>query len=262
MPSAQTANSDQVSDAAPLFRVENLVVSYGPIGAVRGIDLEVRAGEIVTVLGPNGAGKSTTLLSIVGLVPPSGGTIAFNGKAISGNVTEAIVREGVTLVPEGRHVFRNMTVAENLRLGAATTDRNRAHKIEAEALELFPRLKERYHVAAGYLSGGEQQQLAIARALMCQPKLLLLDEPSLGLAPILTTAVFESIARLRAGGLTVLLVEQNLSRAMELADRAYVMVNGRVLLTGPTSELTRSDIEAAYFADPRANPRNGGAKGE
>jgi branched-chain amino acid transport system ATP-binding protein len=233
----------------PILSITDLDVRYGAIQAVRGVSLDVAEGEIVAVLGANGAGKSTTLKAAVGLVPAAKGEIRFAGKPISGSDTEDIVQAGMTLVPEGRRVFPSLTVAENLRLGAAT--RRITAEIEQsrnEVLSLFPILAERASQAAGTLSGGQQQQLAIARALMSAPKLLLLDEPSLGLAPQVVDDIFDLILRLKARGLTILLVEQDAVAALDIADRAYVMANGRVVMSGDAATLRASDeVAHAYL---------------
>jgi branched-chain amino acid transport system ATP-binding protein len=230
-----------------LLTVAGLAVAYGAIQAVRALDLRVGGGEIVALLGANGAGKSSTLNAIVGLVPARG-RIVFQEREILGLPTEAIVRRGLSLVPEGRHVFPSLTVDENLTLGGAVAGRAASRTQRAEMLTLFPILAERERQLAGSLSGGEQQQLAIARALMSRPQLLLLDEPSLGLAPQIVETIFALIERLRAGGLTVLLVEQNVAMALEIADRGYVMAQGRVAMAGPAAELRASAaIERAYL---------------
>jgi branched-chain amino acid transport system ATP-binding protein len=235
--------------ADALLRVDALVVRYGPIVAVREVSLHVEQGEIVALLGANGAGKSSFLNAIAGLVPAVGGRIAFRGQEIGGLPPERIVKGGLALTPEGRRVFPRLSVADNLRLGAVP-QRSLAAVDEARrrVLELFPVLRERSDQIAGTLSGGEQQMLAIGRSLMAGPELLLLDEPSLGLAPILVDQIFELLARLREQGTTILLVEQNVHRALELADRAYVLVNGRVEREGPAAELRASaEIERAYL---------------
>jgi branched-chain amino acid transport system ATP-binding protein len=231
-----------------LLSLSGLDVRYGAIQAVRGLDLEVNEGEIVALLGANGAGKSTTLKAIVGLAPGKG-EIRFAGQAILGRDTEEIVRSGLTMVPEGRRVFPSLTVAENLRLGAATRgDPVATLRLGKEVEALFPILAERAGQAAGTLSGGQQQQLAIGRALMSEPKLLLLDEPSLGLAPQIVDDIFDLILRLKARGLTILLVEQDAIAALDIADRAYVMANGRIIMSGPAAELRASEqVARAYL---------------
>ncbi len=232
-----------------LLEVKDLAVNYGLIQAVRGIDLTVEAGEIVALLGANGAGKSTTLKAIVGLVPPVGGAIRFDGKGLDGVRTEEIVSRGVTLVPEGRRVFPSLTVQENLRLGAAARrDRRSWTEGREEVFSLFRILAERQNQLAGTLSGGQQQQLAIARAMMSQPRLLLMDEPSLGLAPQIVDTIFELIERLRQGGQTILLVEQNAAAALDIADRIYVLANGTMAMQGTAAELRASGhIAQAYL---------------
>jgi len=231
--------------------VRDLRVSYGGIAAVKGISLEVGRGEIVTLIGANGAGKTSTLKSIVGLVPARSGDVTLFGENLRGVPTHKIVGRGVALVPEGRAIFGNLTVAENLDLGAFLKREplERAKRLE-RVLKLFPRLSERMAQEAGTLSGGEQQMLAIGRALMGDPKLLLLDEPSLGLAPKLVEQIFEAIVEIARGGLTILLVEQNTRLALETAARAYVLVTGELVLSGPCSEL-REDarIKGAYLGE-------------
>ena len=225
-----------------MLKVENISVSYGPIRAVRDIQLSVSSDEIVALLGPNGAGKSTTLKALMGLHPVSSGRIMFEDQVITGLATEQIVRLGMTLTPEGRKVFAGLTIDENLRLGsAARKDRSGIVQTRSEVLELFPILQERLNQFAGTLSGGEQQQLAIARSLMSAPRLLLLDEPSLGLAPQIVDQIFDLISDLRQRGLTILLVEQNAEMALEIADRGYIYSNGNIELTGSSAELRASD---------------------
>ena len=218
--------------------VEDLSVRYGAVQAVSSASLRVDEGEIVSLIGSNGAGKTTLMSTIMGLVTPTSGHISFKGRQITNMATEAIVSSGISLVPERRRIFSPLTVRENLQLGAAVHRRSRdgANVLE-ELLEMFPILAERANQPAGYLSGGEAQQLAIARALMSRPQLLLLDEPSLGLAPQLVAAVFELIGTLRERGTTVLLVEQNAFQALEIADRAYVLRLGRIETERPAHEL-------------------------
>jgi branched-chain amino acid transport system ATP-binding protein len=232
-----------------LLEVEDLTVAYGPITAVRGIALRVNQGEIVALLGANGAGKSTTLQSIVGLLPLQRGRVLLDGRPISGQAPEQIVRAGMTLTPEGRRVFGPMTVEENLRIGGAIHRHGAdAARTWAEVMELFPILAARKNQAAGTLSGGEQQMLAIARSLMSQPRILLLDEPSLGLAPQVVETIFDLLAELRRRGRTLLIVEQNVHMALEIADRGYVIANGEVSTSGPAAELlASSEIERAYL---------------
>jgi len=232
-----------------MLRVNDLHVSYGAIGAVRGLNFDVHAGEIVTLIGSNGAGKSTTLRTISGLLKPRRGSVEFEGQPISGVPGHEIVAKGIAQSPEGRRIFPKMTVSENLDLGAflrrdvegVTADRERV-------LELFPRLRERISQRAGTMSGGEQQMLAVARALMAKPKLLLLDEPSMGLAPVLVDLIFETIQEIRKQGITILLVEQNARIALSIADYAYVLESGELKLEGPASELARNpEVTKAYL---------------
>jgi branched-chain amino acid transport system ATP-binding protein len=232
-----------------LLEVKNLRVGYGPIVAVHELSLEVGEGEIVTLLGPNGAGKTTTLMAIINLLPLMRGDISFADTPVKGLVTESIIRAGMTMVPEGRHVFEPLTVMENLQLGGTTQrDKQEYDKALDEVMELFPILNERLLQMAGTLSGGEQQQLAIARALMSSPRMLLLDEPSLGLAPQMLDLVFELIVTLRQRGRTILLVEQNARRALEVADRGYILANGRCVFSGTSEELmASSEVEKAYI---------------
>lgn len=231
----------------PLLQLDRLCVRYGAVEAVRELSLEVRSGEIVALLGANGAGKSSTLSAIVGLVRPAAGRIRLGEQDITAAATESIVRRGVVMVPEGRRLFRNMTVYENLRLGAATVGWSRFEQLLPEVFALFPVARQRLHARAGLLSGGEQQQVAIARALLSAPRLLLLDEPSLGLAPIMAAKVFEIIASLQARGVTILLVEQNVEKALAIADRAYVLATGRLQTAGDTASLSSAAIEEAYL---------------
>lgn len=238
-----------MSDLA--LRVTDLRVSYGGIAAVKGISLEVARGEIVTLIGANGAGKTSTLKSIVGLVPAATGEVTLFGQSLRGVPTHQVVGRGVALVPEGRAIFGNLTVAENLELGAFLKREpvERAKRLE-RVLKLFPRLSERMAQEAGTLSGGEQQMLAIGRALMGDPKLLLLDEPSLGLAPKLVEQIFEAIVEIAKGGLTILLVEQNTRLALETAARAYVLVTGEIVLSGACAELREDPrIKGAYLGE-------------
>jgi branched-chain amino acid transport system ATP-binding protein len=236
--------------ADDLLAVESLLVRYGPIVAVREVSLRVGQGEIVALLGANGAGKSSFLNAVAGLVPAGAGSrIRFRGEEIQRLAPERIVKLGLALTPEGRRVFPRLTVADNLRLGAVPqSDRASVAAARERVFELFPILSERSAQVAGTLSGGQQQMLAIGRSLMAGPKLLLLDEPSLGLAPILVDQIFELLARLREQGTTILLVEQNVHRALELADRAYVMAGGEIEREGPAAELRASaEIERAYL---------------
>ena len=232
-----------------MLRIEDLHVSYGRVPALKGISLEVDAGEIVGLVGPNGAGKTTTLSTVFGLIKPDSGSILLEGRSLVGEAPERIVRLGLALVPEGRHIFNTLTVSENLAMGAtARTDRADVRRDLAGLLERFPVLGRYYDSPAGRLSGGEQQQLAIARALLSRPRLLLLDEPSLGLAPVVIDLVFDVLAELREEGVTILLVEQNAARAVELADRSYVLRTGEVALAGSRDQLQDAeDLETAYL---------------
>ncbi len=248
-------------EGSTLLEVRGIVTRYGLLEAVHGVSFSVAEGEIVALLGPNGAGKSSVLGSIMGLVKPAGGGVIFAGRDITGMETEAIVRLGLGLVPERRRLFTNLTVGENLRLGAAARkDRPQAEKDLADLLELFPILSTRVDQLAGFLSGGEAQQLAIARAIMGAPRLLLLDEPSLGLAPLLVEAVFAMIARLRdERGLTLLLVEQNAVQVLDIADRAYVIRNGSIQMEAEACELAdEGGMLRAYLGlKEEANPVGG-----
>lgn len=232
-----------------LLEIKNLHVKYGNVEVLHGINLRVEAGEIVTILGANGAGKSTTLLTISGLVKPSEGEILFNGKPIHKQPAHKIVQEGITQAPEGRRVFGTLTVLENLKLGAYTSnDHQRIQQSLNWIFELFPRLYERKNQLSGTLSGGEQQMLAIARALMSNPKILLLDEPSLGLAPLLVKAIFQTIKQINQTGVTVVLVEQNARAALKLATRGYVMEVGKIVLEDIASKLLANpDVQNAYL---------------
>ena len=244
-PEARAATATAFADALsqPLLAVEDLRVAYGAVAAIRGISLTVAAGEVVALLGGNGAGKSTMLRAISGLVRPRGGRIKLAGEAIHRLSPARIVRLGIGHCPEGRRIFASLSVAENLRLGAAQRrDRGAVAEDRERMFTLFPILRERQQQPAGTLSGGEQQMLALARALMARPKLLLLDEPSLGLAPLLVQQIFRRLAELKAAGTTMLLVEQNIAVALELADRAYVLRTGEVSLEGSAATL-KADYE-------------------
>lgn len=232
-----------------LLEVKNLEVYYGVINALKGISFEVNEGEIVTLIGANGAGKTTTMQSIMGFIHPKAGEVLYNGQAITGQPTHKIMRMGLTQVPEGRRVFSELNVYENLIMGAYTNkDRAQIKRDLEEIYTLFPRLEERKTQMAGMLSGGEQQMLAMGRALMSHPKLLMLDEPSMGLAPILVSQVFDMIKHLNDTGTTILLVEQNAEKALAIADRAYVMETGSITLTGTGKELAQSEeIRKAYL---------------
>ncbi|MBR6713154.1 MAG: ABC transporter ATP-binding protein [Selenomonadaceae bacterium] len=232
-----------------MLEVKDINVYYGAIHAIKGISLAVEEGEIVTLIGANGAGKSTTLRTISGLLKPKTGEINFLGKNIAGMPAHKIVREGISQVPEGRRIFAEMTVQENLELGAFTrTDKEEIQNDFKMVFGRFPRLEERKAQLAGTLSGGEQQMLAMGRALMSRPKLLLLDEPSMGLAPLLIREIFSIIADINKTGTTVLLVEQNANMALSIANRAYVLETGRITISGDAKELAASeDIRKAYL---------------
>ena len=231
-----------------MLKAENLNVYYGPIHAVKGVSFEVNEGEVVTLIGANGAGKSTSLKTISGLMRSRGGAIEFMGKPIASTPAHKIVELGIAHVPEGRRIFTSMTVEENLDMGAFTVRGGNIDADKERVFEQFPRLKERRRQIAGTLSGGEQQMLAMGRALMSSPKLLMLDEPSMGLAPILVEQVFDIIASLHKAGTTILLVEQNAEMALSIADRAYVMETGRITLSGTGKELAASEeVQKAYL---------------
>ena len=235
--------------AENMLKIDDINVYYGAIHALKGISLEVNKGEIVTLIGANGAGKSTTLRTISGLLKPRTGGITFCGKDIAGMPAHKIVREGISQVPEGRRVFAEMTVMENLDLGAfVRKDKAGIQQDLKHVFELFPRLEERKNQSAGTLSGGEQQMLAMGRALMSRPKLLLLDEPSMGLAPLLIKEIFNIIVDINKSGTTVLLVEQNANMALSIANRAYVLETGRITLSGKAQDLAASeDVRKAYL---------------
>ena len=234
--------------ASPLLRVNDLHVYYGAIHAIKGISLEVQENEIVTLIGANGAGKSTTLNTIAGLLKPKQGTVELNGQVLNGLGASKIVPKGLSLCPEGRRIFQQMTVKENLEMGAYSRDPAEIPGSLDEMFQRFPRLKEREKQIAGTLSGGEQQMLAMARALMSRPSLLMLDEPSMGLAPILVEQIFSIISELHASGVTILLVEQNAQMALTVADRAYVMETGVITMQGPAHELLHNDaVQKAYL---------------
>ena len=232
-----------------LLEVNNLEVYYGVIRALKGISFQVNEGEIVSLIGANGAGKTTMMQSVVGIIPKKSGTVLFDGHDITKTSCHNIVQLGMTQVPEGRRIFQELTVYENLMMGAYNTKDQQRFKEDLEsAFERFPRLAERRRQIAGTLSGGEQQMLAMSRALMSRPKLLMLDEPSMGLAPILVDQIFEIIKELNQAGTTILLVEQNASKALEIADRAYVLETGNITLSGTGNELAHSpDVQKAYL---------------
>jgi len=236
----------------PLLHIEDLHTYYGHVHALKGITLDVEAGEIVTLLGANGAGKSTTLRAISGLIPIREGSLTFDGCPLNNMPAHKIVEQGIAHAPEGRHIFATLTVTENLNMGAYTLGSNKA-AIAANrerVFKLFPRLEERRRQLGGTLSGGEQQMLTIGRALMASPRLLLLDEPSLGLAPLLVRLIFDTIREINAAGVTVLLVEQNARAALKIAHRAYVMETGRPTLSGSAAELLADErVRKAYLGE-------------
>jgi len=234
-----------------MLKIDDLSVHYGGIHALQGIHLEVPDGKIVTLIGANGAGKSTTLKTIVGLVKATGGSVTWNGERLTGRATKDIVSKGVVLVPEGRRVFPNLTVDENLSLGAyASSDKAAIAANRKRVFGFFPRLEERQKQKAGTLSGGEQQMLAVGRAFMTQPRLLMMDEPSLGLAPLVVKMIFDIVREINKAGTTVLLVEQNAKAALEIADYGYVLETGRIKLQGPGKELLANDgVRKAYLGE-------------
>jgi len=235
----------------PMLKIENLNVFFGGIHALKGISFNVPKGKVITLIGANGAGKSTTLRTICALIKPKEGKVKFNNKIITNISTDKIVKSGIALIPEGRKIFPNLTVQENLQLGAYARDNSKEVEKDLEwVYELFPRIKERLWQKGGTLSGGEQQMLAVARGLMSRPKLLMLDEPSLGLAPLLVKEIFDIIKRIHKEGMTVLLVEQNAFAALKIADFAYVLETGRVVLQGTGEELLRDDrVRKAYLGE-------------
>jgi len=231
-----------------MLKVTDINVYYGPIHAIQGVSFDVNEGEIVSLIGANGAGKSTILKTISGLLRTKTGEISFLGQKINTTAPHAIVHSGIAHIPEGRRVFQRMTVEENLEMGAFTQPSSSIPKSLEHVYELFPRLKERRKQIAGTLSGGEQQMLAMSRGLMSKPKLMMLDEPSMGLSPILVQQVFDIIKTLHAAGTTILLVEQNAQMALSIADRAYVMETGKIILTGTGEDLANSDdVRKAYL---------------
>lgn len=231
----------------PILKISDLKVNYGGIEAVKGISFDVPEGEIVTLIGSNGAGKSSTLRTIAGLVKPAGGTISLQGEDITGKDPTAIVTKGITLVPEGRRIFPDMTVLENLKIGAYLRKDDLSDDLNW-VFELFPRLKERSWQAGGTLSGGEQQMLAVGRALMSRPRVLMMDEPSLGLAPLVVRDIFSIIQEINKQGVTILLIEQNANMALKIADIGYVLETGRITLTGTGGELLANDaVKEAYL---------------
>jgi branched-chain amino acid transport system ATP-binding protein len=239
------------NNAAVLLKVSDVLVGYGGIQAVKGVSLEVREGELVSLIGSNGAGKTTTMNAITGLLSLGGGHIALAGKTIAGLGPWDLVQQGLAMVPEGRGVFTRMTIIENLQMGAYIRDDNAAIADDIERVfATFPRLKERRDQLSGTMSGGEQQMLAMGRALMSRPKVLLLDEPSMGLSPIMVDKIFEVIQEVSAQGVTILLVEQNASRALQIADRAYVMESGLITLSGDAHEMLHDPkVREAYLGE-------------
>ena len=231
-----------------MLEVNNLTVSYGSIQAIKGISLMVKEGEIVALIGSNGAGKSTALMTISGIIRPRSGSITFDGREIHRLAPERIVEAGISQVPEGRRIFPSLTVKENLEMGAFSRKGTDIAGAIEHIVEIFPILGERQYQHAGTLSGGEQQMLAIGRALMAKPRLLMLDEPSLGLAPVLVERIFETIASIKQSGTTILLVEQNANIALDIADRGYVLETGELVLEGTSSELISNElIKTAYL---------------
>ena len=236
------------NNVLPLLKVNDIHVYYGAIHAIKGISLEVKEGEIVTLIGANGAGKSTTLNTIAGLLKPRQGSIAFAGMPVDGTAASKMVYKGLSLCPEGRRIFQQMTVKENLEMGAFGRPNEETAQSMEQVYRFFPRLKEREKQIAGTLSGGEQQMLAMGRALMSKPRLMMLDEPSMGLAPILVEQIFDIIRDMNAAGTTILLVEQNAQMALSVANRAYVMETGRITMEGDAHELMNDDnVRKAYL---------------
>lgn len=230
-----------------MLKIKDLNITYGGINAVRDVSFEVEQGSIITLVGANGAGKSSILRSIAGVVTPKGGTIEFCGEDITGKSAEQVVKKGITLVPEGRRIFPDLTVLENIRIGAYLRKDSLDEDIKW-VYDLFPRLKERSWQMAGTLSGGEQQMLAVARALMSRPKLMMMDEPSLGLAPLIVRDIFSIIKEINKNGVTILLIEQNANMALKTADRGYVLETGKIKLTGTGSELLANEqVKKAYL---------------
>jgi branched-chain amino acid transport system ATP-binding protein len=234
-----------------MLKIDNLFVSYGGIEAVKGISFEVPDKSIVTLIGSNGAGKSTTLRTIIGLEKPKSGKITYNDMDLTGKPSQEIVKHGITLVPEGRRIFPNLTVLENLKIGAYMRKDDYAEDLK-RVYDLFPRLKERSWQLAGTLSGGEQQMLAVGRALMCRPELIMMDEPSLGLAPIVVKGIFDIIKEIHENGVTILLIEQNANLALRAADVGYVLETGRIILEGGGRELLENEqVKAAYLGNKK-----------
>jgi len=241
-------SSSDKANPTPLLAVRQLSVSYGGIRAVKNLSLELHEGELVSLIGANGAGKSTTLKAICGLLVPQSGEVLYLGQSLKGQGAWSLVSQGLVMVPEGRGIFTRMTIDENLRMGAYLRNDAEVESDMEAVYQRFPRLKERYKQLAGTLSGGEQQMLAMGRALMARPKLLLLDEPSMGLSPIMVDKIFEVVKDVSRQGVTVLLVEQNAHRALEMADRAYVLDSGEMVLEGAARDLLgNAQVQAAYL---------------
>lgn len=240
-----------MTTTTPLLALQQLEVAYGGIRAVRGVDLTVQAGELVCLIGANGAGKSTTLRAICGLVPIAGGDVQYDGQSINGQKSFELVRRGLVMVPEGRGIFGQLTIEENLAMGAYTRRDAAQVRLDTERVfTLFPRLAERRKQAAGTLSGGEQQMVALGRAMIARPRLLLLDEPSMGLAPLMVEKVFEVVRAIAAEGVTILLIEQNAKLALENSHRGYVMESGELILSGPAQDLlVDPKVRAAYLGE-------------
>jgi branched-chain amino acid transport system ATP-binding protein len=248
--SDQPAATNGASDGEAILRLRDVHSYYGHIHALKGVDIEVRRGEVVTLIGSNGAGKSTTLKTICGLLHPRTGIVEFEGQDVSRRAAHDLVRDGISHAPEGRRIFSRLTVMENLAMGGYTRKRSEIAEDTERVFGLFPRLRERAGQQGGTLSGGEQQMLAIARALMSRPRVLLLDEPSLGLAPILIQQIFAIIRDINSQGTTILLVEQNALQALNVADRGYVLQTGQVILSGKASELIANDmVKKAYLGE-------------
>ena len=245
-----------------MLEVEGLTARYGSIAALRDATLNVGSGEVVGLIGPNGAGKTTLLSSVAGLISPAAGRVVLEGDDITGQTPEKLLRSGVALVPEHRRIFADLTVEENLKIGGVTVSPAKRAELLEEMAERFEVLKEKWDVSAGYLSGGEAQQLAIARALMSAPRLLMMDEPSLGLAPVLVDLVFELIDTLRDQGRTLLVVEQNAARMLEVSDRAYVLRSGEVVASGTGAELSQRDDLFDTFVGHGAGPGGIGPRGD
>jgi len=239
-----------MAESEILLQISNLKVAYGGIQAVKGVSLEVHGGELVSLIGANGAGKTTTLKAVTGTQPMRDGDIQFLGRSIRGQGAWDLVRQGLVMVPEGRGVFSRMSIVENLQMGAYVREDAEVEADIERVFGVFPRLKERAAQLAGTLSGGEQQMLAMGRALMARPKVLLMDEPSMGLAPIMVDKIFEVVGDIHSRGTTILLVEQNASRALQLADRGYVMESGEITMSGPAKELLNDPrVRAAYLGE-------------